>query len=150
MSLFDKINSDIKEAMKEKNKIKLESLRAVKAELLILKTAEGTSSEITKEAEIKVLQKMVKQRNDSAGIYKKQGRMELYDVEMAQISYLEYYLPEKMSDEELEKIIKDIIEKKQAQGIKDMGKVMGLATKELAGRADGKTISAKVKELLLN
>jgi uncharacterized protein YqeY len=148
MLLFDRINSDIKEAMKEKNKVKLEALRAVKAELLLLKTAEGATGEISGEAEIKLLQKMVKQRNDSAQIYKAQNRPELYEPEIEQISYLEKYLPEQISDEELGKLIGQIIQQTGAQGVKDMGKVMGIASKELAGRADGKTISAKVKELL--
>ncbi len=134
--------------MKEKNKVKLEALRAVKAELLLLKTAEGATGEISGEAEIKLLQKMVKQRNDSAQIYKAQNRPELYEPEIEQISYLEKYLPEQISDEELGKLIGQIIQQTGAQGVKDMGKVMGIASKELAGRADGKTISAKVKELL--
>ena len=147
MVLSEQINNDIKQAMKDKNKVKLEALRAVKSELLLLKTAGGSSDSLSTEMEIKVIQKLIKQRKDSAEIYKTSGRDELYNTEIAQITFLEAYLPEQMNDEELTKLISSIIEQTQASSIKDMGKVMGIASKQLAGKADGKTISSKVKEL---
>ncbi len=148
MGLFEKINEDIKSAMKAKEADKLTALRAVKSELLLLKTSVGGKSEISEAEEIKVLQKMVKQRKDSAGIYKEQGREDLFQKETAEAKYIQSYLPEQLSEEELTKIISTIIEKTEAGSIKDMGKVMGLASKELAGKAEGKLIAAKVKKLL--
>ena len=148
MSLEAKINQDIKDAMKAKDKDRLESLRAVKSALLIEKTQKGGSEEITEDAEIKLLQKIVKQRKDSAQIYKEQDRAELAEKELFEASVIEEYLPEQMSDEELTAKVKQIIEKLGANSMADMGKVMGMASKELAGKADGKTISGKVKDLL--
>lgn len=147
MALFDQINEDIKQAMREKNKVKLEALRGVKSELLLQKTS-GSASEITEEQEVKLIQKMVKQRKDSAEIFKTQGRDELYQNEVEQISYLENYLPEQMSDAQLSQAVAQIIERLGASSMKDMGKVMGTASQELAGKIDGKSISEKVKQLL--
>ena len=148
MGLFEKINEDIKSAMKAKEADKLTALRAVKSELLLLKTSAGGKDTISEAEEIKVLQKMVKQRKDSAEIYKSQGRDDLFAKETAEAQYIQAYLPEQLSEEELTKTISAIIEKTGASGMKDMGKVMGTASKELAGKAEGKLIAAKVKELL--
>ncbi len=147
MSLFEKINNDIKAAMKAKESEKLTALRAVKSELLLMKTS-GAENAVSEEASIKMLQKMVKQRKDSAEIYQSQGREDLYRKEMTEAEYIQAYLPAQLSDEELSKIISELINKLGASGMKDMGKVMGAASKELAGRAEGKLIAAKVKELL--
>lgn len=148
MGLFEQINEDIKSAMKAKEADKLTALRAVKSELLLLKTSGGGKDKITEQEEIKVLQKMVKQRKDSAEIYKTQNREDLYKKEMTETEYIQVYLPEQLSDEELTKIISGIIDKTGAESMKDMGKVIGTASKELAGKAEGKIIAAKVKELL--
>lgn len=148
MGLFEQINKDIISAMKSKESDKLIALRAVKSELLLLKTSAGSKSEITETDEIKVLQKMIKQRKDSAEIYKLQGRDDLYSKEIIEAKFIQAYLPEQLSEEELTKIITDIITKTGAKSIKDMGKVMGLASKELAGKAEGKLIAEKVKGLL--
>jgi len=147
MSLVDRINEDIKTAMREKNQPKLLALRAVKSELLLLQTS-GSEVKITEEDEIKVLQKMVKQRKDSAEIFQSQNREELYQKEMQEVSYLEPYLPKQLTDEELTEVIKEYITKTGATSVKEMGKVIGLANKELAGKAEGKLIAAKVKSLL--
>jgi len=147
MSLVDRINEDIKTAMREKNQPKLLALRAVKSELLLLQTS-GSEVKITEEDEIKVLQKMVKQRKDSAEIFQSQNRDELYQKEMQEVSYLEPYLPKQLTDEELTEVIKEYIAKTGATSVKEMGKVIGLANKELAGKAEGKLIAAKVKSLL--
>jgi len=147
MSLVDRINEDIKTAMREKNQPKLLALRAVKSELLLLQTS-GSEVKITEEDEIKVLQKMVKQRKDSAEIFQSQNRDELYQKEMQEVSYLEPYLPKQLTDEELTEVIKEYITKTGATSVKEMGKVIGLANKELAGKAEGKLIAAKVKSLL--
>jgi len=147
MSLVDRINEDIKTAMREKNQPKLLALRAVKSELLLLQTS-GSEVKITEEDEIKVLQKMVKQRKDSAEIFQSQNREELYQKEMQEVSYLEPYLPKQLTDEELTEVIKEYIAKTGATSVKEMGKVIGLANKELAGKAEGKLIAAKVKSLL--
>jgi uncharacterized protein YqeY len=146
MSLADKINNDIKEAMKAKQAERLAALRAIKSEILLAQTA-GTG-EITAEGEIKIIQKLVKQRKDSAEIYKTSGRNDLYDKEMGELKYIEEYLPAQMSDSELSAIVKKIIEQTGASSIKDMGKVIGLVNKEVAGKAEGKTIAEKVKQLL--
>jgi len=148
MGLFEQINEDIKSAMKAKEADKLTALRAVKSELLLLKTSAGGKDKMTEQEEIKVLQKMVKQRKDSAEIYKTQNREDLYKKEMKETEFIQVYLPEQLSDEELTKIISGIIDKTGAESMKDMGKVMGSASKELAGKAEGKMIAAKVKELL--
>ena len=148
MALFDQINNDLKEAMKAREKEKLEALRGIKKVMLEAKTAAGASAELSDEEALKIIAKLAKQGIDSATIFKEQGRMDLYEQEMAQVIIFESYLPAKLSDEELTAAVKSIIEETGASSMKDMGKVMGVATKKLAGKADGKDISAKVKELL--
>jgi uncharacterized protein len=147
MSLFDKISEDLKAAMLAKQKDRLESLRAIKTALMLAKTDSG-SHEITGDQELKILQKLVKQRRESADIYKTQNRQDLYDNEVKEASIIEEYLPKQMSEAEVAAALKAIIQKVGATSIKDMGKVMGAASKELAGKADGKMIAEKVKELL--
>jgi uncharacterized protein YqeY len=148
MSLTDKINNGIKEAMKAKQTERLNALRAIKSEILLAQTSSGAPSEITPEVEIKIIQKLVKQRKDSAEIFKNSGRNDLYENEIGELKFIEEYLPAQLSDSELTVIVKRIIEQTGANSIKEMGKVIGLANKEVAGRAEGKTISEKVKELL--
>lgn len=147
MSLEQRLMTDLKEAMKAKDQAKLRSIRAVKAAILLMKT-DGTGDEITEEKEIKLIQKLVKQRKESLDIYEKQGREDLASVEKEEIAVLETYLPEQMGEEELKGIIQGIIEKVGANSMADMGKVMGMASKELAGKADGKAISTIVKQIL--
>ena len=147
MSLEAKINSDLKEAMKAKDQVRLRGIRAIKSAILLLKT-DGSHKEISEDDEIKLLQKLVKQRKDSLDIYEKQNREDLAAKEREEIAVIETYLPEQMSAEELESVIKGIIEQTGAESMRDMGKVMGIASKQLAGRADGKTISGVVKGLL--
>lgn len=147
MSLTDQINNDLKEAMKAKDTTTLTALRAIKSQLLLAATEKG-GGESTEEAEIKMLQKQVKQRKESAELYKTQGREDLAEAELAEASIIEKYLPKQLSEDELKPIIQAIIEKVGAAGPQDMGKVMGAASKELAGQADGKTISAVVRQLL--
>ena len=149
MSLINRISESIKTAMKEKDSIKLESLRAVKSALILLQTEKGSGSQIPKSEEIKTLQKLVKQRKDSAEIYRSQNRSDLAELEIKQSKVIEDFLPQQISENELRKIITNIIDQNEASGMKDMGKVMGIATKELLGKADGKTISALVKSLLI-
>ncbi len=148
MSLQQELMVKLKEAMKAKDTVALESLRAIKAEILLAQTKGGASGEITNEEEIKLLQKLVKQRKDSASIYKEQGRDDLANPELAQIAIISQFLPEQMSEEELKKVLVQIMEKIGATSIKDMGKIMGLASKQLEGKADGKAISNAVKQLL--
>jgi len=148
MSLQQELMVKMKEAMKSKDSLALESLRAIKSEILLAQTKGGASSELAKEEEIKLLQKLVKQRKDSAIIYKEQGRNDLAEPELAQVEIIAQFLPEQMSEEELKKVIAIIMEKVGATSIKDMGKVMGMASKQLAGKADGKAISTAVKQLL--
>ena len=149
MSLEKKINDDLKAAMLAKDKKKLEALRAIKAALLLAKTGKDTSSgEIPGEVEIQLLQKLVKQRKESGEIYKTNNRNELAEDEFYQAEIIEKYLPEQISEDELKQLIKDIIKETNAQSIKDMGKVMGIASKKLAGSADNKTIAGLVKSLL--
>ncbi|KAA6349175.1 hypothetical protein EZS27_003377 [termite gut metagenome] len=148
MDLFEKVSEDIKNAMKAKDKITLESLRNVKKFFLEAKTAPGANDTLTDTDALKIIQKLVKQGKDSADIYAGQGRQDLVDVELAQVKVLESYLPKQLSDEELEVALKEIITETGASGAKDMGKVMGVASKKLAGLAEGRAISAKVKELL--
>jgi uncharacterized protein len=150
MSLFDKINDDIKTTMLAKEKEKLEALRAIKAAFLIAKTEKGAPAELTSDMELKIIQKLVKQRKESAEIYISQNRKDLYDKEMFEASVIEQYLPKQMDAEELNKVIKAIIEKVGAKAPSDMGRVMGIASKELAGKADGKLIAETVKSLLTN
>ena len=148
MDLFDVISNDIKEAMKAKDKVKLETLRNVKKFFLEAKTAPGANDTLTDDAALKIMQKLVKQGKDSASIYQGQGRADLAEAELAQVAVLEAYLPKQMSNEELEAALKEIIAEVGAAGPQDMGKVMDVATKKLAGKAEGRAISAKVKELL--
>jgi uncharacterized protein YqeY len=147
MSLTEKISADLITAMKAKDKVALEAIRAAKTAFTLARAEKGADS-LTSEEELKIIQKLVKQRRESAAIYKEQNRPDLYEKEEIEAGVLEKYLPARMSEEELLKIIKGIIEKVGAKSPADMGKVMGIATKELAGKADGKEISAKVKELL--
>ncbi|MDA9120609.1 GatB/YqeY domain-containing protein [Flavobacteriales bacterium] len=147
MSLTDQINNDLKEAMKAKDKETLTALRAIKSQLLLAATDKG-GGESSEDAGIKMLQKLVKQRKESAELYKTQGRNDLADPELAEAAIIEKYLPKQLSAEELKPIIQAIIEKVGAAGPQDMGKVMGAASKELGGKADGKTISTLVKQLL--
>lgn len=148
MSLKQQIESDIKKAMLAKQKDELKALRAIKSMILLSETEKGSSGELTEDAENKMLMKAVKQRKDSAQIYKEQGREDLYAVEMAEVVVIEKYLPQQLSVEEVTVVIKEIIAKVGASGAQDMGKVMGAATKALAGQSDGKTISGIVKQLL--
>ena len=148
MEMFDRISNDIKEAMKAKDKVKLETLRNIKKVFLEAKTAPGANDTLTDDAALKIMQKLTKQGKDSAALYEAQGRADLAEAELAQVAVIETYLPKQMSAEELEAALKEIIAEVGAEGPKDMGKVMGTATKKLAGLAEGRTISAKVKELL--
>lgn len=148
MNLFDTISNDIKSAMLARDKVRLETLRGVKKEFLEAKTAKGGDGELSDEAAMKILVKMHKQRKESASIFTEQNRQDLADNELAEAAVIEEYLPKQMSEEELTEALKAIIAQVGAQSAKDMGKVMGVATKQLAGKADGKAISAKVRELL--
>lgn len=148
MSLFDQINDDIKKAMLNKEpKERLEALRAIKAAFLLAKT-EKANAELTEDIELKILNKLVKQRRESADIYKQQNRTDLYDKEVAEAHVIEAYLPAPLTAEEIEAVVKAVIEKTGAKSPADMGKVMGAANKKLAGKADGKVISEIVKKLL--
>jgi uncharacterized protein YqeY len=148
MSLKEQIEADIKKAMLEKNKDDLRALRAIKSMILLAQTEKGASESLSADAEMKILQKAAKQRQDSLEIYRQQKRDDLADVEQAELDVIKRYLPEQMSEEQLTSTIKEIIAKVGASSMKDMGKVMGMASKELAGKADGKTISQVVKQLL--
>jgi uncharacterized protein len=147
MSLTEKISSDLITAMKAKDKIALEAIRAAKTAFVLARAEKGIEV-LGAEEELKIIQKLVKQRRESATIYKEQNRADLYDREVAEADVLEKYLPAKMSGEELLSIVKGIVEKVGAKSPADMGKVMGVASKELAGKADGKEISAIVKQIL--
>lgn len=148
MNLFDTVSEDIKKAMLARDKVRLEALRGVKKEFLEAKTAPGATGELDNDVALKILTKMVKQRKESAKIYAENNRPELADAELAQANIIEEYLPSQLSDEDLTAKIKEIIAQVGAVGPKDMGKVMGVASKSLMGQAEGKAISAKVKELL--
>jgi uncharacterized protein YqeY len=148
MSISTIVTEDLKAAMKAKDKLALEALRAVKTAFTLAKTEKGVGTELAEAEELKIVQKLIKQRKDSAAVYKEQDRNDLYEKEIAEAAIIEKYLPEQLSDEELEVAIKAIIEKVGAESMKDMGKVMGMASKELGGKADGKSISVKVKALL--
>ncbi len=148
MALFEQINEDLKQAMKAKDKVALSSLRNIKKLFLEAQTAPGSNHELGDEDALKIIQKLVKQGKDSATIYTEQNRQDLADEELAQIVVFEKYLPAQLSDEELSKAIAEIIKTTGASGMKDMGKVMGIASKELAGKAEGRAISTKVKALL--
>jgi uncharacterized protein len=148
MSLTEKISADLIAAMKGGDKVALEAIRAAKTAFLLAKSEKGHEAVLTPDEELKVIQKLVKQRRESAEIYKTNNRPELSQKETAEADVLEKYMPAKMGEAELEKILKEIIARTGAKSPSDMGKVMGLATKELAGKADGREISAKVKQLL--
>ncbi len=148
MSLQSKVMEQMKAAMKAKDSVALESLRAIKSALLLAQTETGSGVEMTEADEIKLVQKLVKQRKDSAAIFTEQGRADLAQPEIAQAKIIEQFLPEQLSEEEVEKVVVKTIANTGASGMKDMGKVMGMVSKELAGQADGKTISTIVKKLL--
>jgi uncharacterized protein len=148
MSLTTQIDQDIKQAMLAKQPERLQALRAIKSALLLAKTEKGAAEEMTEEAEIKVLQKLVKQRKESADIYKTQNREDLYEIEMQEMRVIEPYLPQQMTRFEIEGYIQDLMTRIGATSAQDMGRIMGLASKELAGKADGKTISEVVRQLL--
>ncbi len=148
MSLITQIDQDIKLAMLAKQAERLQGLRAIKSALLLAKTEKGAAEEISQEAEVKVLQKLAKQRKESADIYKAQNREDLYNVEMSELKVIEEYLPQQMTRFEIEGYLQELIGRIGATSIQDMGRVMGMANKELAGQADGKTISEVVKQLL--
>ena len=148
MDLFEKVSEDIKNAMKAKDKVALETLRNVKKCFLEAKTAPGANDTLTDADALKIMQKLVKQGKDSAGVYAGQGRQDLADAELAQVAVIERYLPKQMTAEELEDVLKEIIAQVGAAGPKDMGKVMGVASKSLAGKAEGRAISEAVKRLL--
>ena len=148
MDLFDRVSEDIKNAMKAKDKVALETLRNVKKFFIEAKTASGANDTLTDDAALKIIQKLVKQGKDAAEIYVGQGRQDLADAELAQVKVMGAYLPKQLSAEELESALKEIIAEVGATSGKDMGKVMGVASKKLAGLAEGRAISAKVKELL--
>lgn len=148
MALFDQVSNDIKEAMKAKDKVRLETLRNIKKYFIEAKTAPGANDTLEDDAALKILQKLAKQGTESANLYKEKGREDLAEEELAQVRVIEGYLPKQMSPEELETALKEIIAEVGATSAKDMGKVMGTASKKLAGKADGKAISAVVKSLL--
>ena len=148
MSLTEQISADLIAAMKAKNTLALEAIRAAKTAFILAKSEKGADSVLTSDEELKIIQKLVKQRRESAAIYKEQNRPDLYEKEVAEADVLEKYLPARMSEAELTAVLKAIIERVGAKSAADMGKVMGAATKELAGKADGKEISAIVKQLL--
>lgn len=148
MSLQNKVMVQLKEAMKSKDVVALESLRAIKSAILLAQTESGAKEELSEGDELKLLQRLVKQRKDSAALYKEQHRDDLAAPELAQVAIIEQFLPEQMSEEDLKKVVADLIAQTGASSMKDMGQVMGMASKQLAGKADGKTISTIVKQLL--
>ena len=148
MSLTTQIDQEIKQAMLGKQEARLRGLRAIKSALLLARTEKGASEEISQETEIKVLQKLIKQRKESADIYKAQNREDLYKIEAEEMEVIEGFLPKQMERGEIETYLKDLINRVGATSVKDMGKVLGAANKELAGQADGKTISEVGKQLL--
>ena len=148
MSLESKITTALKEAMKSKDKLSLTALRAIKSAILLQKTQKSSSSEISIEDEMKILQKLVKQRKDSADIYLKQSRKDLAETELKEAELIQEFLPKACSEQEVKEVVKSIISDVGADGMKDMGKVMGLSTKKLMGKADGKMISIIVREFL--
>ena len=149
MSIQKQVMDQMKVAMKAKDTLALQALRAVKSAFLLAKTATGSQEEITAEQEVKIIQKQVKQRKDSAAIFIEQGREDLAAPELAEVAILEQFLPEALSEEDIEKVVLETIAKVGAAGMKDMGKVMGIVSKKLAGQADGKTISTFVKKNLI-
>jgi uncharacterized protein YqeY len=149
MGLQQRVMEDMKAAMRAKDTVALESLRAIKSALLLAQTETGPGTELSEEDEVKLIQKLVKQRKDSAAIYKEQGRKDLAEPELAQASIIEKFLPEQLTEEEIEKVVVRTIDTVGASGMKDMGKIMGIVSQELAGKADGKTISTIVKKNLM-
>lgn len=149
MSLEKKINEDLKQAMKDKDQVKMRGIRAIKSAILLLKT-DGSGNMIDEAVEIKMLQKLVKQRKDSLAIYVEQGRDDLAKTEQEEIEVISEYLPKQLSADEIKLVVRQIIEQTGASSMKDMGKVMGMASKQFAGRAEGGTVAAVVKELLSN
>ena len=148
MSLSAQVMSKMKEAMKAKDQNALTSLRAIKSAILLAQTETGSKEELSEDQELKILQKLVKQRKESAIVYKEQGREDLAQPELDQVHVIEQFLPEQMSEEDIAKAVEDIIAKTGASSMSDMGKVMGMASSQLAGKADGKTISTIVKAKL--
>jgi len=148
MGLQDQVMTEMKQAMKAKDTVALEALRAVKSALLMAKTEKGAATELSEADEIDLVQKLVKQRKDSATIFTEQGRADLAEPELAQAAIIEKFLPEQLTEEEIEKVVVQTIDALGATGMQDMGKVMGMVSKELAGQADGKTISSIVKAKL--
>ena len=148
MALLSNLSEEIKKAMREKDSLKLESLRAIKSALMLAQTASGADDNLSEEESIKLLQRLVKQRKESALIYKEQGRNDLADPEEAQAKIIASFLPEQLSEKELIKIVSEIISQTGAEGIKDMGKVMGITSKKLAGKAEGKLVADIVKKKL--
>ena len=148
MAIFEQVNAGIKAAMLARDKVRLTALQGIKAELLLIKTQPGSNGEVSDENALKTLVRMAKQRKESAQIYSEQNRPDLAQEELAQAAVIDEFLPKPFTEDELVEALKAIIAQTGAAGMKDMGKVMGLATKQLAGRADGKAISAKVRELL--
>lgn len=148
MSLQQDVMAAMKTAMKEKDQLALAALRAVKSEILLAQTQTGTKEELTSEEEIKILSKLVKQRKDSAAIFAEQNRADLAEPELAQAKVISQFLPEQLSEDEITNVVKEVIAKVGAEGMKDMGKVMGVVTQQLAGKADGKTISTIVRQQL--
>ena len=149
MGILSNLTEEIKNAMRAKNALKLEALRAIKSAVILEQTASGAGATLSEEQEIKLVQKLVKQRKDSADIFRTQNREDLAKPEEAQAEIISAFLPAQLSEEELSAIIKDIISSSGAEGMKDMGKVMGLATQQVGGQADGKTISTIVKQQLM-
>jgi len=149
MSLEKELMTLLKVAMKSKDTVALQSLRAVKSAILLVKTENGAGNELTEAQELKILQKQVKQRKDSAAIFIEQGREDLAGPELAEAAVIAQFLPEALSEDAIEKVVQATIQKVGASGMKDMGKVMGMVSKELAGKADGKTISTLVKKNLI-
>lgn len=148
MALFETINEELKTAMRGREKERLEALRAIKSAFLLAKSEKGASHELSREDELKILKKLVKQRQDSAEIYQQQGREDLYRKEVAESKVIEEFLPEQMSEAEIRKYLQQLISEMGADSMKQMGPVMGRATKDLSGKADGKMISSIVRELL--
>lgn len=148
MSLQENVMTELKIAMKAKDTVALEALRAIKSAILLAQTDKGAGNGLSEEDEVKLVQKLVKQRKDSAAIFTEQGRDDLAGPELAQVAVIERFLPEQLTEEEIEKVVVQTIDSVGASGMKDMGKVMGIVSKELAGQADGKTISTIVKNKL--
>ena len=148
MTLMDKISEELKKAMKAKDNIALQSIRAIKSELLLLRTKSGNPNNLSNDEEMKVLQKLIKQRRESAKIFREQNRIDLAEPEEAQAKIIEGFLPEQLDEEKIRELVEEIILSTVAEGIKDLGKVMSQASSKMAGQADGKIISIIVKEIL--